>query len=194
MPSLLHKLRATKAVQEVQTSDLPGTRDHILFAIVWQGYFIHININNLKAAKFSEFRICLNFMPDSFFTTSKPRKRKHSTFGVDGGLAGSSKKIARKVAPSREFGLQKHAPNTLKVKGQRNGKKWRTTGEELSDQTGEEDGGGIDDMDLRADSDADAAEDDDETPAEKRLRLAKLYLESVKEGLGESSQNFPTAM
>jgi len=133
-------------------------------------------------------------MPDSFFTTSKPRKRKHSTFGVDGGLAGSSKKIARKVAPSREFGLQKHAPNTLKVKGRRNGKKWRTTGEELSDQTGEEDGGGIDDMDLRADSDADAAEDDDETPAEKRLRLAKLYLESVKEGLGESSQNFLIAM
>jgi len=43
-------------------------------------------------------------------------------------------------------------------------------------------------LDLRApDVDLDAYESDeeeeDETPAEKRLRLAKLYLESVKQGL-----------
>lgn len=43
-------------------------------------------------------------------------------------------------------------------------------------------------MDLRApDIDPDAyesgEEDQDETPAEKRLRLAKLYLESVKQSL-----------
>ena len=29
----------------------------------------------------------------------------------------------------------------------------------------------------------DAEEDEDETPAQKRLRLAKLYLDSVKQGL-----------
>lgn len=61
--------------------------------------------------------------------------------------------------------------------------------EELeSDQT-DEDGGGLDDLNLQADMEVDPGasgeEDEDETPAEKRLRLAKLYLESVKEGLGE---------
>jgi len=62
--------------------------------------------------------------------------------------------------------------------------------EELdSDQTNEE-GGGIDDLDLRHESDlgleGSGDEDEDETPAEKRLRLAQLYLDSVKEGLGIS--------
>ena len=61
--------------------------------------------------------------------------------------------------------------------------------EELSDKSDDEPGT-IDDMDLRGDMGEDLAdsgeEDEDETPAEKRLRLAKLYLESVKEGLGES--------
>lgn len=60
--------------------------------------------------------------------------------------------------------------------------------EELdSDQTNDEDGG-IDDLDLRHDLHAgpedSGEEDEDETPAEKRLRLAQLYLDSVKEGLG----------
>ncbi|EIN14441.1 WD40 repeat-like protein [Punctularia strigosozonata HHB-11173 SS5] len=43
-------------------------------------------------------------------------------------------------------------------------------------------------MDLRAsdtDPGASGAEDEDETPAQKRLRLAKLYLESVKDDLAE---------
>ena len=44
-------------------------------------------------------------------------------------------------------------------------------------------------MDLRApDVDLDAyesgEEDEEETPAEKRLRLAKMYLDGVKQGLG----------
>jgi ribosomal RNA-processing protein 9 len=60
--------------------------------------------------------------------------------------------------------------------------------EELSDQN-EGDGGGIEDMELRVGSDVglegSGEEDDDETPAEKRLRLAKLYLKSVKDGLCE---------
>ena len=42
-------------------------------------------------------------------------------------------------------------------------------------------------MDLRAtefDPNESGEEDEDETPAEKRLRLAKLYLETVKDDLG----------
>ena len=64
----------------------------------------------------------------------------------------------------------------------------RAADEELSDQTDEGEGD-IDDMDLRADVNLDdhvsGEEDEDETPAEKRLRLAKLHLENVKTGLGE---------
>jgi ribosomal RNA-processing protein 9 len=47
----------------------------------------------------------------------------------------------------------------------------------------------LDYLDLRADEvdpNESGAEDAGETPAEKRLRLAKLYLESVKESLGTS--------
>jgi len=42
-------------------------------------------------------------------------------------------------------------------------------------------------MDLRAPSVSDGPSDEedvDETPAEKRLRLAKLYLDSVKNDMG----------
>ncbi|KAJ2914602.1 hypothetical protein MD484_g5848, partial [Candolleomyces efflorescens] len=58
--------------------------------------------------------------------------------------------------------------------------------EELSDKT-DDDEGDIDDMDLRAADDEEPSGDEyeDETPAEKRLRLAKLYLESVKGSLAE---------
>ena len=49
--------------------------------------------------------------------------------------------------------------------------------------------GDINDMDLRADVDLDdhinEEEDEDDTPAEKRSRLAKLHLENVKTELGE---------
>ncbi|TEB26796.1 WD40 repeat-like protein [Coprinellus micaceus] len=49
------------------------------------------------------------------------------------------------------------------------------------------DEGDIDDMDLRADEEEEQSGDEyeNETPAEKRLRLAKLYLESVKGSLAE---------
>lgn len=62
--------------------------------------------------------------------------------------------------------------------------------EELSDNTHDDSGNeGVDEMDLRApDVDPNAyesgEEDEEETPAEKRLRLAKLYLDDVKQGLG----------
>ncbi|KAL4072159.1 WD40-repeat-containing domain protein [Scleroderma yunnanense] len=95
-------------------------------------------------------------MQDPFFASNKSKKRKRTT-----GDAPKSK-IARKE----------------KVK--------KRADEELdSDRTDQDDN--IDDLDLRADDIPESSGDEDivETPAEKRLRLAKLYLESVKEGLAE---------
>lgn len=118
-----------------------------------------------------------NVMPDSFFAASKPRKRKRSTAGHDAD-SGSSKKFAKKAGTSRTTGSLVKATKSVR----------RKRDEELdSDQTNEEDGG-IDDMDLRHGLDAgqegSGDEDVDETPAEKRLRLAQLYLDSIKDGLG----------
>ena len=131
-------------------------------------------------------------MPDSFFAVSKPRKRKRSTSGHDGssGGAGASKKFARKDGkPGANRGA-------VKINGTQR-KKGKKADEELdSDHTNEEDGG-IDDLDLRHESDLgpedSGDEDEDETPAEKRLRLAQLYLDSVKEGLGTSRYSNVTA-
>lgn len=113
-------------------------------------------------------------MPDSFFTSSKPRKRKRGEYAE---APGKSKRIARKSATSQEG---------KKVNGVH--KRKSRVDEELPDQTDEGDGG-VDDMDLRANADEDPGasgeEDENETPAEKRLRLAQLYLNSVKVDLGE---------
>ncbi|KAG5644834.1 hypothetical protein DXG03_007559 [Asterophora parasitica] len=121
-------------------------------------------------------------MPDAFFTSNKPRKRKRVESGGKATSSGSSTKFTRK-GPSQ--GFAKHG--SAKVNGVQK-KKGRAADEELSDQTDEGEGG-IDDMDLRGDLDVDTGEsgeeDQDETPAQKRLRLAKLYLESVKEGLAD---------
>jgi len=112
-------------------------------------------------------------MPDAFFSSSKPNKRKRTDSTSRG-----PKKFARKQSDGKKFGTA-----TAKVNG---ASKKKARDEELSDQTDEE-GGGVDDMDLRADEvDPGASGDEDvhETPAEMRLRLAQLYLESVKSGLG----------
>ncbi|KAG6877174.1 hypothetical protein C0992_010647 [Termitomyces sp. T32_za158] len=125
-------------------------------------------------------------MPDAFFTSSKPRKRKRVDSGAKGNF-GSTAKFSRKGQPQ---GLAKHGSS--KVNGVQK-KKRRVADEELSDHTDEGEGG-IDDMDLRAEEEdvgASGEEDDEETPAEKRLRLAKLYLESVKESLVTHSRSLP---
>ena len=107
-------------------------------------------------------------MSDSFFVTKKTRKRTRS-------------------------GVQKNTtrPKLVNGKGRPTnavGSKRKRRDEELdSDETDADGVGGIDDMELRAsesDPGASGEEDDIETPAEKRLRLAKEYLESVKDGLG----------
>ena len=111
-------------------------------------------------------------MPDAFFATSKPRKRKRAKNDAPGG---SSNKKTRKMQESsaRVNGIGK--------------KKSKAADEELdSDQTNDEDGIGIDAMDLRVSGGEEGSGDEveEETPAEKRLRLAKMYLESIKGDLG----------
>lgn len=110
-------------------------------------------------------------MPDSFFVTKKSRKRTRS---------GASKAEAKTK-------LVNGKGRPAKVTGART----KRRDEELdSDETDADDG--IDELELRAsDSDPGASgeEDDLETPAQKRLRLAKEYIESVKEGLGALNQS-----
>ena len=115
-------------------------------------------------------------MPDSFFTT-KSRKRKRVSSKDTG--PSSSKKVL-KTSNGRRTSA--------------NGKgKVRTADEDLHSDGSES--GALEDMDLRADEvDPNESGDEDagETPAEKRLRLAKLYLQSVKEVLGASFPLFFT--
>ncbi|KAH9917991.1 WD40 repeat-like protein [Fomitopsis serialis] len=114
-------------------------------------------------------------MPDSFFAAPKTRKRKRSQDAT----ASSSRQPGRSVPNKRSKQKPGAAPTPKKRRD-----------EELSDETHDSDDvGGIDEMDLRApDVDPDAyesgEEDEEETPAEKRLRLAKMYLDGVKQGLG----------
>lgn len=116
-------------------------------------------------------------MPDNFFA-SNTRKRKRPT----GASASSSSRKTARTAASKH-GQHKSSAGPPK----------KRRDEELSDETGEDhDLGGIDEMDLRApDVDPDAYEsgedDPDETPAEKRLRLAKMYLDGVKQGLQQGA-------
>ncbi|KAI9069760.1 WD40 repeat-like protein [Trametes sanguinea] len=125
-------------------------------------------------------------MPDAFFATNKNRKRKRSTAREDG--PSTSKKAARSV---KGKGGKARKPEGATQKRS-------AADEELSDETQDDDREAIDEMDLRA-PDVDpnayesAEEDEDETPAEKRLRLAKLYLESVKQGLSLAEGEFDAA-
>ena len=135
-------------------------------------------------------------MPDSFFTSSKPRKRKRtesSSSSAHAEVPGKSKKFLRTGKPTTSSSQE-----GIKKKKQVNGvvhKRKPRIDEEFSDRTDEgDDGSGIDDMDLRVNMDdedpgASGEEDENETPAEKRLRLAQLYLDSVKDDLGELFKN-----
>lgn len=128
-------------------------------------------------------------MPDSFFTSSKPRKRKRSeSSSAHAEVPNKSKKFLRKSTTTLE---KKKVP----VNGVHHKQRKPRIDEELSDRTDEEEDDGIDDMDLRVNLDdedpgASGEEDENETPAEKRLRLARLYLDSVKVDLGEHSKKF----
>ena len=141
----------------------------------------------------------LCYMPDSFFTSTKPRKRKRSESSSSSLHPGPRNKFLRKSTTTTTSASQK----TWKTNGvvKRNPRPRPRVDEELSDRTDDEDddeggGGGVDDMELRVnlgddeDLGGSGEEDENETPAEKRLRLARLYLESVKDDLGERPKNF----
>ena len=109
-------------------------------------------------------------MPDPFFVSSKNRKRKRSS--------------ASDKTNSQTSTTGKRKQNGLAPK-----KNKRQRDEELdSDATQESnDFGGVDDLDLTAseiDPNESAEEDENETPAQKRLRLANLHLDSVRQELG----------
>ena len=109
-------------------------------------------------------------MPDSFFAT-KSRKRKRVTVKDTGGPSSSKKKV-QKTSDGRPAGK---------------GKARAAADEDLHSDGSES--VALEDMDLRADEvDPNESGDEDagETSAEKRLRLAKLYLQSVREDLGAS--------
>jgi ribosomal RNA-processing protein 9 len=108
-------------------------------------------------------------MPDSFFAT-KSRKRKRVTAKDTGGPSSSKKKV-QKTSDGRR-------PAAGKGKA-------RAADEDLHSDGSES--VALEDMDLRADEvDPNESGDEDagETSAQKRLRLAKLYLKSVREDLG----------
>lgn len=107
-------------------------------------------------------------MPDAFFASTAKKRQRTSQKG-----SASSNKAARTSKPR---GTASKRPAQPRKAARRD--------EELeSDATHS----GVDDVDLRASdvdpAESDGAEDARETPAEKRLRLAKVYLQSVKEGL-----------
>lgn len=119
-------------------------------------------------------------MPDAFFQSQKNKKRKRSASSDQ--RPSSSKKPARAAGKQTARGGKKTTQTPARAKR-------HAADEELSDGTQNEDeGAGVDDMDLRApDVDPNAyesgEEDEDETEAEKRLRLAQLYIQGVKESL-----------
>ena len=121
-------------------------------------------------------------MPDAFFSSSKSRKRKRVDPVKKTAKVAATSKKQHKGSAWRNSAI--HGTNSVKAPS----KKRARRDEELSDQTAEDDGG-IDDLDLRPDAAMEegtsGSEDEDETPAEKRLRLAQLYLDTVKESLGE---------
>lgn len=115
-------------------------------------------------------------MPDSFFVSQKTRKRKRPTRQPSSSSQDATKKTLGKSLGKGGSVRQKPAQTKSKQRD-----------EELDSDDTQDGGGVIDDLDLRG-SDGDpnesGEEDEMETPAEKRLRLAKIYLESVKESLG----------
>ena len=127
-------------------------------------------------------------MPDSFFTSTKPRKRKRSETSSSFRKSTTSFRDDKNKKNLKSNGVVQHKrPRPRPIRPR--------VDEELSDQT-DEDVESIDDMELRVDVDEEEGlmgsgeEDENETPAEKRLRLARLYLDSVKEDLGESPVSF----
>ncbi|KAJ4473770.1 WD40-repeat-containing domain protein [Lentinula aciculospora] len=116
-------------------------------------------------------------MPDSFFTSGKQRKRKRTeSTSVSGPSQGKKTRYTPNVASRGK-----------KSKGKR-------LDEDLdSNQTS--DAGDADDLRVPSDLEdvLEEENDPDETPAEKRLRLAQLYLDGVKEDIAANQGDFDAA-
>lgn len=96
----------------------------------------------------------------------------------------------RKRAPSGSAGSKPFSKSSLKASSSSNSSKKRRKDEELDSAHTESDGdaGNIDDIDLKEsdiDENASGEEFENETAAQKRLRLANVYLKSIKQDLGE---------
>lgn len=117
-------------------------------------------------------------MPDAFFVTKKTRKRQRPS-GSNSKVASTSKK-------------QLNAKGRPTANGKSKSSRPRNEGSDSV--TSEDEFTGIDDLELRASDEDEYVSGDEnelETPAQKRLRLATAYLESVKEGLGEFCHYIP---
>jgi len=117
-------------------------------------------------------------MPDPFFSNPKSKKRKRAD-------STSNAHSTKKLALVRTTGKNRTPVITTRKK--------KTRDEELSDQTDDNEGEGLDDLDLRAEEEdfgKSGDEDENETPAEKRLRLAQLYIDNLKTSLGTRGAGF----
>lgn len=116
-------------------------------------------------------------MSDSFF--QKKRKRTNGK-----GAAGEARPVTVRINGRNADG-KKAGPSRLRMRE-------KASAQENGGEDEDEEGGGdIDDMDLRHRHDSDLQESDEdemETPAEAKVRLAKLYLEGLRgDEVGESS-------
>ena len=105
---------------------------------------------------------------DAFFSKTRKRKRPNGR-------------------PTSELPAQKRS-KSIRSRDTINPKNRRRKDDELDSAGSDDDvGGNIDDLDLKesdVDEKAEGDENENETAAEKRLRLAKLYLDSVREDIG----------
>ncbi|KZT59266.1 WD40 repeat-like protein [Calocera cornea HHB12733] len=101
---------------------------------------------------------------------------------------------------TRPLKRKRGAPSGSKPTKTRAGPSKRRRGDDsdLASEASRDEGAGfgLDDIDLRrpdGEDDSSGEEDENETPAQKRLRLAKLYLESVKNDLAQQDGTFDAA-
>jgi ribosomal RNA-processing protein 9 len=119
-------------------------------------------------------------MPDPFFSNPKSTKKRKRSDSTSNGSSLALSHSNKKLALVRTTGNKKRTPAITT-------RKKKTRDEELSDQTDDNEGEGLDGLDLRAEEEdlgKSGDEDENETPAEKRLRLAQLYIDNLKTSLG----------
>jgi ribosomal RNA-processing protein 9 len=104
----------------------------------------------------------------SFFTLPASQRKRKRTEGV---TAPASKK--RNVTQTKSTRPQKAVPSRP------------VRDESISGSESDEDGGPSGPIDAEEDGDSSEAENEDETAAERRLRLAERYLENLREEVDE---------